>query len=555
MLSQEALQKILGIEEKVHLKAEEMADQLNITFFPYRSPAVSEPVERFAEKLRCTLIKLKTNVVPYEQALERVQLHKTVHRFVRILLNNFLFSVSRLFRKETQCHYIPWSIFRNLLRRKRVKKGISVIAVGEQATGRLPMDVTASFTESTVVTILDWPQNIRDHSGFHEHFDAALNLFAYHMTNIVIAVKKDRWLLYNFNAAHPIYSLQDDEFERAVLMALVPKIVAPIRSLKFSDFSIRNSTFNPQEPAYQMSVRDLIESGALLEQTGLYPKGKRIDELPFRNAFYRWVGRIHLDQRSGMSYGFLARQLPIVLSPVIPFEEFVKRNHTLKEWSRDFLFVEKKLFLIVELPPIGKFVLSVPDVAVLSQRSGCDKTCMNPQTDLMKLTLSTGKLILETPTGVKVNEQFKPSFDTRVILAHAVGNTIIASLLGYFDPTSEFARQATEAGFAIAHWHGYFHPKHIPKGWYVHGIECPHVACSSPQSALYALEGKLQAFKEVFAQDQLYRGDIHIEPHHGTNITFPTLKALSEFLLEDRAATVLGNSYLALYNSPYGDIS
>jgi hypothetical protein len=57
------------------------------------------------------------------------------------------------------------------------------------------------------------------------------------------------------------------------------------------------------------------------------------------------------------------------------------------------------------------------------------------------------------------------------------------------------------------------------------------VSCSTHQSSFYALEGKLGILsgdREVLRQ---YRGDVHIEPHHGINVTWPTLAGLARELL------------------------
>ena len=195
-----------------------------------------------------------------------------------------------------------------------------------------------------------------------------------------------------------------------------------------------------------------------------------------------------------------------------------------------------------------KLCLPVPEVWVLSQRSGSDKTHIVPGMDLVKLGLSHGRLLLETPRGLRLNSGYRPSFDTRVILAHAAGNAIIASVLSYYESTSLFSNQAQKAGFAIAHWHGYFHPNHLPNGFYSHGESNPHVSCSSPQSAIFAIAGKLRLFLNLFRSGKEFCGDVHVEPHHGLNITFSSLLALGKFLVENPDATRLGSEYLSLYN-------
>jgi hypothetical protein len=100
-------------------------------------------------------------------------------------------------------------------------------------------------------------------------------------------------------------------------------------------------------------------------------------------------------------------------------------------------------------------------------------------------------------------------------------------------------------GAAIAHWHGYIRSDLIPEGWPVYGNSNPHVACSTAQSAVYALDGKLNSFNRVMMKGkENYKGDIHIEPHHGSNITFTSIHELAKFFLKNPNASVLGNKYL-----------
>ena len=320
MLSTDTMRAILGIEESVRLTSEEMADKLNITFYPYNENDISPNVKAFTERLERTLHELRANIVPYEEALEYIPIRKRLRRVFRIVLNDIWFFLQRLAGRNPSVPFIGVSVARGALRPRRIKAGISVIASGEQSTGNLPMDNTSSFRRSSVITVLDRPDNIKEETEFQEHFDTAMHLFAYHMTNIVLAVTDTEWIVYNFNASHPVYRI-DDRFSERVLSALIPKIVAPIRPYRFSEFVVQQGGFDPHDTLHEALVYDLINSGALLEKTGLYPPGKKIEELPFRNKFYEWIGKIHLDNRNGMSYGFLAVQMPVTPSRVMTLED------------------------------------------------------------------------------------------------------------------------------------------------------------------------------------------------------------------------------------------
>ncbi|NTV44190.1 MAG: hypothetical protein HGA67_00635 [Candidatus Yonathbacteria bacterium] len=545
MFSTDTVRAILGIEEQVQLTPEEMADKLNITFYPYEENAVSQNVQTFADLLKKTLYELKANIVPYEESLERVSVYRRLRRVVRIIMNDAWYLCFRLVGKKPTTPFIGISVIKSALRPMRIKAGISVIALGEQTTGNLPMDNTSSFRRSSVITIVDRPENIKKDTEFQEHFNTAMHLFAYHMTNIVLAVDTDEWIIYNFNASHPVYRI-NDRFKERVLSGLVPKIVAPIRPYRFSEFSVRQNAFDPHDTEHERLIYDLVDSGSLLEKTGLYPPGKKMEELPFRNKFYEWIGKIHLDNRNGMSYGFLALQMPVTLSHVMPRDEAEKFFKDTILPSEGHFFFEGHMYLAFRLHDKTLY-MKVPEVWVLSQRSGCDKTHMNPEKDIVKMGLVDGVMYLLSPQGLVLTKEYKPSFDTKVILAHAVGNAIVASVSAFEGVDESFVDMLKERGAAIAHWHGYINPSAIPKGWSVHGIGNPHVACSSPQSAIYAFSGKIHVFLERFTSGNEYKGDIHIEPHHGTNIVFPSLMDLGVYFSENKAAAVLGNAYLYLY--------
>lgn len=547
MISQEAIEKILGIEAKVATTSEEMADKLNITFFPYEESRISNEVLIFVKKLREAFIELKVNVIPYDKALQKISLINSIIRSVLIVIRNFyIFFYNTFNRNNTKPYIHSGAILNTLLRRNRIKKGISVITFGGGKTGNLAMDNTTSFKETSVITIIDMPDNINEGSTFYDHFDTAMNLFAYHMSNIVIVVNDKKWIPYNFNASHPIYDIEKD-FNKNVLNNLIPKIVAPIQPNKFSEFQLIDNKFDPADSEYAFGVNQFLLSQDLFKKTGLYPKGKKVDDLPFRNGFYRWIGKIHLDHRTGMSYGFLAWQQKTRISELINWNDSLNKFGSKVEDSRDYFRNEEDLYVILEIEGC-KYTMKVPEVSVLTQRSGSDKTNININKDLIKIGLKNGRMYLQAPNGTELSEDYKPSFDTKVILAHSVGNAIVASIIQGLKKRSEFVDNLKEKGLAIAHWHGYLNPQILPKGWQCHGISNPHVACSTPQSAIYALHGKLSAFKKTLDSEGDYLGDIHIEPHHGTNIIFPTLDKLANFLSRSDKTVCLGNKFLSYYN-------
>jgi hypothetical protein len=96
---------------------------------------------------------------------------------------------------------------------------------------------------------------------------------------------------------------------------------------------------------------------------------------------------------------------------------------------------------------------------------------------------------------------------------------------------SPFAGTLSNSGMALAHWHGDVDTALFPDGFTVFGNENPPVSCSTHQAAMYTLRGKLEAYARHTGQGKVYLGDIHVEPHHGVNVTWPSLLGLARRLL------------------------
>lgn len=552
MITKSAIEKILDLPDNTPVSSDLMARTVKVTFLDNFKSDNTPEMEVFRDKLRQSLERLNVEMVDAKDAFEFLSLKKVLTRLVRVFIGNTLYVVRYIFNKEQKSYFFPWSGLKYVLQRKKLKKGISAIVFGEVDASRLPIKYVHSFKHNSIVTVLPLPDNLTGAEDFKVHFDTSMRLFAYHATNLVILVGKETAMLYNFNASHPTFSLQED-ITPHILEAVLPKIAAPILPCKMEEFSPVEFPFDENRgEAYLQCVNDLVEGSKKFNTTGLYPEGKKIDSLPFRSSFIRWVGKLHLDNRNGMSFGFLARQLPVgpsKLEKVIECSDASLKSACLANKSLGWFFYREDLYVVFNIKD-DLLYMKVPEVWVLTQRSGCNKTNMDPEKDVFEMGLKNGRMMFRYPKNKKaVNITYKPSFDTKVILAHAVGNAILSSVFKHIGIQADFVKKLKDAGYAIAHWHGYFHPELLPNGVVQYGFKNPHVACSSPQSAIYALDGKLRhVIQEVSNLGEAYCGDVHVEPHHGTNINYPSLDDLYKYFFHNPKASVLGNTYLNLYN-------
>lgn len=536
---------MLGIEGPVATEPEELSEEMTLTVFPLDDQDASEREQVFARRVREALEETGVEVVPWESVLEAPPWKRWLRWLRKGAVKTLKDPIGAFTNGDASDggSRMPGPlVLKDLRFGPKVRPGTTVLAVGEGEVGEKPVDYMGDFRDVNIVTVLDQPDDVEEEMPFTDHYGKALELFVEHMTNVVVGVGDEQWFIYNFNGSHPFYDRGGD-LTHQLLHSLVPKLAAPIRPPRLENFDVREEAFDPTDDTHGPIVDDLIGSGDLLEQTGLYPEGRDLDELPWKNHFYRWATRLHLDDRSGMSYGFLARQMPTDTVPVWPAEEATERFGEDRFDPGQLFWAEDGLHAALDTPE-GVFVLPVPSVRMMTLRSGCDKTNPDPDRDLVKLGLEDGQMIMETPIDTRVEDGYRPSFDTQVILAHGVGNVLAASLLEHLEGSDPFADHLRETGMALGHWHGYLHPDAIPEGYHAHGADKPHVSCGTPQSAIFALEGKLSAFGRALAEDEPFRGDVHIEPQHGTNVTFPTLEQLGRFLNENRKAASLGNKFL-----------
>lgn len=545
MVSYHAIKKILGIDIDVDLEPKDMARRMRVTFFPGRNN-VSENILYFEKKLRETFRNYNITIISYDDAWDTVPLIKRLKRAVKYTINNVLWLIRRLIRLPDQNFLIPLTSIVQLSSRKRFKRDLAIICLGEQATDKLPMQYITSFKTNSIITVLDFPHGITENSTFDEHFDKSMSMFAYHMTNIIIATDHEKWMLYNFNASHPIYRFDDNHFDEHILRALVPKVVAPINPHRLTEFKIVRDGFSVDDNMHKQIIDEMSNAANLFGITKLYPSSKKIDGLPFRHNFHKLIGKMHLDNRSGMSFGYLAFQMPTKVQTMIRFSEFLNARGREITTQEDMLFDRNgNMYLKVTICDL-EYIVPISDVWVMTLRSGSNKTDFNRRKDLIKLGLVNGRMYMSLPIGLKVDRDYKPSFDTKVILAHAIGNTIVASMINFFYPDHRFVSTLINNGIGISHWHGYINRSKIPVGIQVYGNNNLHVSCSSPQSAIYALHGKLERVIDLLNNKNAgdYKGDVHIEPHHGININYRSLSELASMIINDPEMTQLGNKYL-----------
>jgi len=398
----------------------------------------------------------------------------------------------------------------------KFKPGVVVIAPGTHPDDKLAINQVSTLYNNIIVGIHDEATPLDRQSPAQQKLDMIVSRLAWDMVHISIYLDSDSWTICTMNGG--VVRLESScPLPSDILKTLVPKLTAQVVPPKPSDLDYRPGSIPAGAETINGVAQDFSQCAALWRSNDLLLTHTSRQDLTYRSALYRKIVARYLDERSGMSYGFFARQLPSDPPAAIRFQETDLAAETIENTPSDGLTYQGKN--VVPVRVIDEWFLVEPGpVTVITTRSGCKKTALDPATDLVSITLDNGRITLRTPANLPDTTVSRPSFDTLTILAHALGNRFIASILKTIRPSWEFPLQLAASGASMTHWHGYPEQSFTPEGYFIHGQKNPPVSCSTPQSAVYSFLGKIDALEKSLETGIPYRGDIHIEPNHGTNI-------------------------------------
>ena len=455
-LTAESVERIIGLKEHIPLQLDEMSRNLKVTFYQFNP--VSDALTNFIEKLRTGFEQVGIEVLEFQDTLNE---------------------------------------------KNKVKPNITVIAAGMTNDAKdMMVNHVSSLYINPVVGLYEGDSPVKEDASNQDKLNSIITVLAYDVVHLAIFVNEKEWTICTMNGA-VIPVNHDDDISDTIENCLVPKLTAqviPPNILTHIDY--RYNRFDPLADTFSPIIDDIRKTSTLLNNDGLIMSHTRVDSLKYKNKFHERVIKAYLDDRSGMSYGFISWQLPLNSKPAVLENRGGQKNTTIPV---SFLGEE--------------YFVEIPDVWVLSTRSGSNKSDLDVSKDLVCLGLVNGEIKLDLPMGVGNDQDIKPSYDTLAILAHAVGNSIVSSLLKAVKGENQFSRALDSDGLSLFHWHGYLDKDQIPDYHFEHGRDNPSVSCSTRQSAVYSLIGKLEALENSIHANSDFYGDIHVEPHHGTNIS------------------------------------
>ncbi|MFQ5787715.1 MAG: hypothetical protein ACE5H1_07005, partial [Thermodesulfobacteriota bacterium] len=380
-------------------------------------------------------------------------------------------------------------------------------------------------TQVVTLTPLN-PEFADDSTPYDKKIRIGLESLIRTMCEVVIGVSEDKISIINMNLSDSIF--YNDQLDEFILNSFIPKIFAPIKPPVLNRFE--RGIYNASESKY---VEELTNLGRELKNTDLFPQGSSFSE-KIKRLSHRDVLKKIFEGRTGVSYGFIAlAEAPRYEGArELSFEEWDKlsridgiNGNAVRENDDGRWYVKTVMR--------GKEIYQqVPDIWIVNSRSGCDKTNLDSNSDIVRIGLVKGKLYLQIPTGIDLDRKdIRPSFDTYVILAQSLA----ASL---------YSPNLIRNGMPIVHFHGYPDPV-----WF-QSFEC-HIGENNPSMPCGTVEAALLNFSGIYESANTNGTDMNllclVESDHGVNILGSNNDYIVNRLREgsSEGQIMLGGKYLS----------
>lgn len=445
----------------------EMAKRVRITFRPLPKDFGDQIIVRFREKLEQKMRENGVQVVPWDEAAEvppgiisRIlrtrKVSSSIHAVVDVKREYSL--TRKLFSALAEKIYVRT--------RKPERSVMEILKISGWADDFTVRYVQDPFNTQVITLMPLEPEFVDGKTSYDRKIVIGLNNLITTMSEIVMGIAPDRFSLVNMNLSDSIYlNAEMDEF---ILYSLIPKIYAPIKPPVLTRF--KKGEYDPSHSVFPKQLSDL---GKLVEPTSLFPQGSKFSEKIPRLSHRDVVEKI-LEGRTGVSYGFIAiAEAPRYEGPVTVTKEEWYTFSNIESLDNDNVRESEEGRWYVKTHIGGKEIYQqVPDIWIVTSRSGSNKTNLDPETDIVRIGLVKGKLNLETPRGVDLHRRdIRPSFDTYVILAQAMAAALYTPGL-------------IKEGLPILHFHGYPDPAWFGQSEYFAGARNPSLPCGTVEAAL-----------------------------------------------------------------------
>jgi hypothetical protein len=489
---------------------QEMAQQLRVTFRSVSNLEVSQEVLIFRDALAEALKQQGVTVEPWEKAT--VDFRST---FTVPLLGWKRTLTTRVVRKGIDA-VIDVERPISALRRVGIFMSEAIYAAyihfwkGDRAISVSRIATLSSWAEDHAVRYIEDPTNTQvivltdfdpqfadPDLPYQEKIGLGINTLVRTFAEIVIGVSPSRIFLLNMNLSDAVF--ERHEIDRFVGNSLIPKVFVPIFPLSMSRFVV--GRFAPQDSPYALRLRIL---GQAVGETGLLPAGSKFTEVIPRRS-HRDIVNVLVNGRTGVSYGFVAyAEAPYYVGALEISGEEWEVLEAIPGLSLDLVRQNSIGRWYIQIDQSGqRHFRQVPDLYIMSARSGSNKTNLSLETDIVRIGLKKGQLHLELPEGINPQiTDIKPSYDVYVMLGIALSASLHAPKL-------------IAEGAPMVHFHGFPAPEWFAPGEYWAGEHNPSVPCGTYESGIFNLLGLEQLATQ---HGEALRLACLIEPDHGTNM-------------------------------------
>lgn len=498
----------------------EMAQQLKVTFRPLPNGYDNATVINFRRRLAESLVELGVTVLPWEEATSDyfftfVMPLSGRKKNVRARLVkgdvNAAFDIERrpsLLRRGVMIlAELLYLIHTRILRKKPRNFGEIARLVGWSSDHTARHISNHSKTQPVIIVPAD--AEMRDPGlPYSRLMELGPPLVARMFSPLVLCVSDETLRVVNLNMADSLHRAHD--LRKFSLETLVPKLFLPIMPLPLSRFDVGHF-----DPAASRFAEPLVKLGNSLQPTGLLPDGIVYRNLMWQRS-YRDIVDLLAQGRTGTSFGFVAYiEPPIYHGP---------RQVSQAEWDTyspvagfDFAQVrqnDQARFFLRLRSVSGTVYHQVPDVWVISSRSGANKTQLRVEHDLLRIGLC-GDLKLQVPLGLDPRrDNVNPSYDTYVMLAIGLSAAL-------------FCPKLIANGAPLVHFHGYPSSDWLQEGDGCAGAHNPAVPCGTFESGVLNFVG---VHKLATCAGPKLRTACLLEPEHGSNILASDIDTLAHRL-------------------------
>ncbi|MTJ09499.1 MULTISPECIES: hypothetical protein [unclassified Anabaena] len=494
-----------------------MAENLKVTFRPLPNNYHNQVIIQFRQKLSFCLQKYGVKVIPWKEATTELQ-HKIkipiINSYQSFKIQGVRSDIDAVIDVERPNSWLRkigifvaenwYKLSYNWLKEKQQMSVVQIAKLSSWAEDHAAKYVEdPTNTQVIILTDIDH-KFVSPLTPYTEKIRIGINTLIKTFSEIVIGVSNEKISILNMNLSDSKFDQY--EIEDFVLKSLIPKVFVPITPLLISRFEV--GEYNPHLSSY---AHNLVKLGQELASTGLFPSGFKLADVIKRKS-HRDIVDVIVNGRTGVSYGFVAYAEPphYVGKPEITFDEWETLLPVVGFSSEELRQnAEGRRYIKLNINAEQRFK-QIPDIWLVSSRSGGNKTDLNIDCDILRIGLQD-KLHLQLPLESQSKKvDIKPSYDIYVMLAISLGAAL-------------YTPELIANGAPIVHFHGYPDFDWFQEKEYCVGVNNPSVPCGTYESGVFNFLGIANLDNQIINNVNLIS---LVEPDHGTNFIAHDLEYL-----------------------------